>query len=140
MKQFGSFFIQILTPNVKFKRGGTGAIIIRPTVGIGCVHSPSGLVDICSVYLSMVSLDTNTCEGNIGLPNDIVDQRFCSKEIRASQWSKNYTIIISAREEESHYFSASYTIELITEQSFHHPIWGNYRLPDIHVCNCMNAW
>lgn len=127
--------IQVLTRNVKFKRGGTGAIIVRPTVGIGCIPTPSGVVDHCDILLSMVALDTDTCKANIGLQNDIVDQKFCSKTIRASEWSKNHSMIVSAREEVHHYYSASYTIELITDPNYHHPIWGNYRLPDIHVCN-----
>lgn len=85
----------------------------------------------------MVSLDTDTCEAGIGLHNDIADQRFCKKTIYASEWSKNYSIIISAREKETHFYSASYTIELTTDDNHHHPIWGGYRLPDIYVCNNM---
>lgn len=127
-------FLQVLTPVVKFKRGETGAIIIRPTAGIGCAHSPSGEFDRCSLLLTMVSLDSKQCEANVGVKSNIVDQKFCSKEIRASDWSKNHSIIISAREENLHYYSASYTIELTTETHMHHPIWGNYRIPDVQAC------
>lgn len=96
---------------------------------------PSGSIFPCSIVLSMVLLETDTCEAGIGLHDDIVNQRLCTKTINASEWSKNHSMIISAREKETHYYSASYTIELITDSNNHHPIWGNYRLPDIHVCN-----
>lgn len=83
----------------------------------------------------MVSLDTDTCEAGIGVQNDIVEQRLCKKTINASEWSNNHSIIISAREKDTHYYSASYTVELTTDDNYHYPIWGKYRLPDIYVCN-----
>lgn len=126
-------FFQVLTPIVKFKRGNTGEIRVRSTVGIGCLHSPNGIFDDCNILLSMVSLDAEQCQANVGITNDIVDQKFCSKEVRAADWNKNHTIIVQAREEEYHYYSATYKIELYVEEHFHHPIWGNYRLPDVIV-------
>lgn len=83
----------------------------------------------------MLSLGTPTCKANIGLRNDADDQNLCTKGIPASNWSQNHSILISAREEEYHYYSASYTIGLQTENNLFHIIWANYRLPDIRVSN-----
>jgi hypothetical protein len=81
----------------------------------------------------MVSLDAEQCQANVGIKNDIVDQKFCSKEIMAADWNKDHSIIVQAREEEFHFYSATYKIELYVEEHFHHPVWGNYRLPDVIV-------
>ena len=81
----------------------------------------------------MASLDGDQCTSNVGVIGGAVEQRFCTKGIKASDWNRNHSIIIQAREEEHHYYSASYTVQLTTEEHFHHPIWGHYRLPDIQV-------
>lgn len=128
------FFLQVLTPVVKFKRGETGAIIVRPTTAFGCAHVSSREFDRCSLLLRLVSLDSKKCEANVGVQNNIVDQKYCTKDIPASDWSKPHSIIISAREENYHYYSASYTVELTTEEHMHHPIWGNYALPEVQAC------
>lgn len=129
-----SSFLKVLTPTVVLKRGETGEIILRPTVGIGCHYSSPEDIDTCTFMLAMVSLDAHECDANIGLQNGITNQRFCSKTVIQKDMSKNISIIIAAVEKEDHSFSASYKIELITDDNFHNPLWGKYRLPDIQVC------
>lgn len=87
------------------------------------------------IYIEMFSMEDQTCKANIGLRNGEGDQNLCSKGILASNWSQNHTILIAAREEEYHYYSATYTIGLITENNLFHTVWANYRLPDIRVSN-----
>lgn len=99
---------------------------------MGCSHN-AGLTDWCRLHISMVSLERHTCKANIGVRNEIDDQLLCTKEIPVADWFKNHSIIISAREDNYHHYSASYTIELITVETYHSLIWGEYRLPDIRV-------
>lgn len=125
--------MKVLTPIVRFKRGGQGEIIIRPTVGIGCEHTPSGGVGECSLLISMVSYDDDQCT-NVGVPNEVESQRSCKKTIEALDWNRNHSIIIQAREGERHHFSAAYLVQLNVEHHIPDPIWMDYRLPDIKVC------
>lgn len=117
---------------MKFRRGDTGEIKIRPTVGIGCLHFEGNVFD-CKILLSMVSYGEKECKANVGVTNEVDDQRFCFKEIEAKDWNTTHSIIIQAREEEHHDYSATYKVELRVEEHGQHPIWGNYRLQDITV-------
>lgn len=107
---------------------------------MGCSHN-AGLTDLCDLHISMVSLEGQNCKANIGVPNEIVDQQLCTKKIpvKVADWFKNHSIIISAREDNYHHYSASYTIQLITVETYHHLIWSEYRLPDIRVRNYFSS-
>lgn len=95
-------------------------------------------MDWCYIHIEMLSFGTQTCKANIGLRNDADNQNLCTKGIPASNWSQNHSILIAAREEEYHYYSATYTLGLVTEDNLFHPVWAKYRLPDIRVSNHYN--